>query len=81
MSEDVEVRLWGRTIGAASLEPGELTAVFQYAPDFAGSGIQVAPLTMPLRPEPYSFPEFPYNAFKGLPGLPPTRSRTSTATL
>ena len=69
MSEDVEVRLWGRTIGAASLEPGELTAVFQYAPDFAGSGIQVAPLTMPLRPEPYSFPEFPYNAFKGLPGL------------
>jgi len=70
MSEDVEIRLWGRTICAASLEPGERTAVFQYAPDFANSGIQLAPLTMPLRTEPYSFPELPYRAFKGLPGLP-----------
>ncbi len=69
MSEDAEIRLWGRTIGAASLEPGERTAVFQYAPDFASSAIQVSPLTMPLRTEPYSFPELPYKAFKGLPGL------------
>lgn len=69
MSEDAEVRLWGRTIGAVSLEPGERSAVFQYVPDFAASGIQVAPLTMPLRPEPYSFPELPYPAFKGLPGM------------
>jgi serine/threonine-protein kinase HipA len=69
MSEDAEIRLWGRTIGAASLEPSERTAVFQYAPEFARSGIQVAPLTMPLRPEPYAFPELPYRAFKGLPGL------------
>ncbi len=69
MSEDAEIRLWGRTIGAASLEPGERTAVVQYAPDFANSGIQVSPLTMPLRTEPYSFPELPYKAFKGLPGL------------
>lgn len=69
MSEDAEVRLWGRTIGAVSLEAGEQTAVFQYLPDFAASGIQVAPLTMPLRVEPYSFPELPYPAFKGLPGM------------
>lgn len=69
MSEDAEVRLWGRTIGAASLEPGERTAVFQYAPDFAASGIQVSPLTMPLRTAPYSFPELPYRTFRGLPGM------------
>ena len=69
MSEDAEVRLWGRTIGAVSLEPGERTAVFQYAPDFAASGIQVAPLAMPLRTEPYAFPELPYQSFKGLPGM------------
>lgn len=69
MSEDAEVLLWGRTIGAVSLEPGEQTAVFQYAPDFAASGIQVAPLAMPLRPEPYSFPELSYRSFRGLPGM------------
>jgi serine/threonine-protein kinase HipA len=69
MSEDAEVLLWGRTIGAVSLEPGEQTAVFQYAPEFAASGIQVSPLAMPLRPEPYSFPELSYRSFRGLPGM------------
>ncbi len=69
MSEDAEVRLWGSTIGAALLEPGERTTVFQYTPGFAGSGIEVAPLAMPLRTQPYAFPELPYGAFKGLPGL------------
>ncbi len=69
MSEDAEVLLWGRTIGAVSLEAGEQTAVFQYTPDFAASGIQVSPLAMPLRVEPYSFPELSRPAFKGLPGM------------
>ena len=69
MSEDAEVLLWGRAIGAVSLEPGEQTAVFQYAPEFAASGIQVSPLAMPLRPEPYSFPELSYRSFRGLPGM------------
>jgi serine/threonine-protein kinase HipA len=69
MSERAEVILWERTIGAALLEPGEETAVFQYTPAFAASGIEVSPLAMPLRREPYSFPELPYKSFKGLPGL------------
>jgi serine/threonine-protein kinase HipA len=72
LTEFTIVRLWGRTIGAASLEEGARAAIFQYDPRFARSGIQVSPLTMPLRPEPYSFPELSfdsYPAFKGLPGL------------
>jgi serine/threonine-protein kinase HipA len=72
VSEYATVRLWGRTIGAVSHEEGARAAVFQYDPEFARSGIQVSPLTMPLRPEPYSFPELSigsYPAFKGLPGL------------
>jgi serine/threonine-protein kinase HipA len=69
MSEEARVRLWGRTIGAVLLEDGEETAVFQYAPDFATSGIQVSPLMMPLREAPYSFPALSYETFRGLPGL------------
>ncbi len=64
-----EIRLWGRTIGAVSEEPGAGPAAFQYDPDFAGSGIQIAPLTMPLARHPYSFPELPRRSFRGLPGL------------
>lgn len=69
MSEEVRVLLWGRLIGAALLEPGEETAVFSYTPQFAASGIEVSPLEMPLRTEPYAFPELSHKSFKGLPGL------------
>jgi serine/threonine-protein kinase HipA len=69
MSEEADVRLWGRTIGAVLLEDGTDVAVFQYAPEFAASGIEVSPLAMPLREAPYSFPALDYETFKGLPGL------------
>lgn len=64
-----EVRLWGRTIGAVSLEDGREVATFQYDPDFARSGIEISPRTMPLREEAYEFPALPRNTFHGLPGL------------
>ena len=42
-----EVQLWGRTIGAVSLEEGREVAAFQYDPAFARSGIELSPLAMP----------------------------------
>lgn len=38
-----EVRLWGRTIGAVSMDAGRDHAAFQYTPEFAASGIEVSP--------------------------------------
>src|SRR5712692_4700098 len=64
-----EVRLWGRTIGAVSLEEGQDYAAFQYDPDFAQSGIEISPLMMPLSDRIYTFPELPRVTFWGLPGL------------
>lgn len=64
-----EVRLWGSTIGAVLLEDDRDFAAFQYDPEFAGSGIEVAPLTMPLSDRVRVFPELPKNTFHGLPGL------------
>ena len=63
------VHLWGRVIGAVALEEGQRAATFQYDEQFARSGIQVAPLMMPLREVPYSFPALSHDTFKGLPGL------------
>jgi serine/threonine-protein kinase HipA len=63
------VQLWGRTIGAVSLEEGRDVAAFEYDPEFVGSGIQLSPLVMPLGRRVHQFPELPRNTFHGLPGL------------
>ncbi len=69
MTTLAEVKLWGRTIGAVSLQDGGDVADFEYAPEFTGSGIEVAPITMPLAKRIYSFPELSRTTFYGLPGL------------
>lgn len=69
MSTLAEVRLWGSTIGAVVLEDGAQTAAFEYDRGFTASGIEVAPLTMPLGDRVYTFPALPVESFHGLPGL------------
>ena len=64
-----EVVLWGTRIGAVSLPDGDRYATFAYDPDFLRSDIQVSPITMPLRSDPYRFPTLPPATFHGLPGL------------
>jgi len=64
-----KVELWGRTIGAVSLQEGGEVAAFQYDADFARSGIEVSPLAMPLSGRIYEFPALSRAAFHGLPGL------------
>jgi len=64
-----EVRLWGRTIGAVSLDEGREVASFQYDAEFSRSGIELSPLVMPLSEQVYQFPALPRNTFHGLPGM------------
>lgn len=63
------VRLWGRDIGAVSLDDGSEVAAFQYDPAFVQSGIQVSPVAMPLGPQVWQFPALARRTFHGLPGL------------
>ena len=63
------VELWGTRIGAVALTDSTGVAAFEYEPAFLASGIQLAPLTMPLEERVYSFPELPRRTFRGLPGL------------
>jgi len=69
MNNDARVILWGRTIGAVTWLDDREVAVFQYAPEFLSSGIQVSSLMMPLAEFPYEFSALPRNTFRGLPGL------------
>lgn len=67
-----EVMLWGRRIGflAPMVEQG--IYAFQYDPEFvvgAAGAIELAPIEMPLRDQPYTFPGLSHAAFHGLPGM------------
>ncbi|HOH77924.1 MAG TPA: type II toxin-antitoxin system HipA family toxin [Myxococcota bacterium] len=64
-----EVRLWGTPIGAVSLDDSSPFASFQYMPAFLSSGIQPAPLRMPLSAAVYRFPGLSTATFHGLPGM------------
>ncbi len=64
-----EVYLWGTRIGAVQQDTVASVPVFNYDPDFLRSGIQPAPLTMPLSDRNWSFPALPEETFHGLPGL------------
>ena len=69
MTALAEVKLWGKTIGAVLLQDGDDVASFEYDAAFAQSGIQVAPLVMPLSRRVHRFPALSRTTFHGLPGL------------
>ena len=62
------VSLWGQRVGI--IVPvgsrGE-TYAFQYDRKFLKSGLEIAPLMMPLRREPYAFADLPRSEYEGLP--------------
>lgn len=70
-AEVVEVRAWGRRVGAAAFDPKRKAVAFEYAPQWVRGGIQLAPLTLPLAraDRPFIFPDLEPTAFRGLPGL------------
>jgi serine/threonine-protein kinase HipA len=64
------VNLWGTRIGAVSLPGGERAASFEYAPELVSSGIEPAPIEMPLEASRiYRFPALSEASFSGLPGM------------
>ena len=63
------VKLWGSTIGAVTLDANASIATFEYDAAFKSSGIEVAPLMMPLSSRLYSFPSLQLETFHGLPGF------------
>ena len=67
----VEVRVWGKAAGAVALDPNLGFYAFEYQPSFLRSGIELAPLTMPLAAarEPFVFPDLPEATYRRLPGM------------
>jgi serine/threonine-protein kinase HipA len=67
----VEVRIWRKAVGAVALDPRLGYYAFEYQPAFLRSGIELAPLTMPLSAasEPFLFADLPELTYRRLPGM------------
>jgi len=67
----IEVCVWGRTVGALALDPRLEYYAFEYDPAFVKSGIELAPLTMPLAQAqaPFVFTDLPESTYLRLPAL------------
>ena len=63
------VTLWGRKVGAVAWDNDRGYGSFEYEPSFVNGGLEIAPLTMPLRSGVFSFPTLNRDTFRGLPGL------------
>jgi serine/threonine-protein kinase HipA len=66
------IRLWGQPVGAVNWNPDRGLATFAYTPAFVQTGLDVAPLKMPLTggaTTVYSFPALNPDTYHGLPGL------------
>ena len=65
----IEVFAWDRWVGAIALNPDSGFYAFAYTEEWQEAGIELAPLHMPLRAEPYEFPSLSAETFYQLPAL------------
>lgn len=69
--EVIEVRIWNQRVGAVAQDPHRGAYVFEYARGWRRTGVELAPLMMPLTggPPVLTFPNLDPDAFHRLPGL------------
>lgn len=67
----IEVRIWANRVGAVAPDPRLGCYVFAYDPLWRKSGIELAPITMPLNDSrtTFAFPNLSEPSYKKLPGL------------
>jgi serine/threonine-protein kinase HipA len=67
----IEVRAWGRSVGAVAIDPDLGYYAFEYDPAWKKAGIELAPLHMPVAAQRsiYVFPALPEATYFRLPSL------------
>ncbi len=65
----VEVWIWGEFVGAVALNPNTGYYAFEYDAEWLRRNIELAPLQMPNRREPYSFLDLGVETFHKLPPM------------
>lgn len=69
MINTAEIFMWGTRIAIVHLDDSKPYVSFEYDKQFLKSGIEVAPISMPLSNRIYEFPNLVSNSFRGVPGM------------
>ena len=69
MENLAEVRLWGKQLGALAYDPATGVSTFEFSPQWRDSGVEIAPLHMPIAATKYSFPGLSPATYRGLPAM------------
>ena len=69
-----EVRIWGQVVGAIGWDGSSNFGTFEFNPDFLETGLDLAPIMMPLEralagETRFEFRRLPFETYHGLPGL------------
>lgn len=72
--EVANVTIWKHKVGAIAWDPKRQIGVFEFEPDFIKTGLDLAPVMMPLSrsgsgQRKFLFPELSRETYQGLPGL------------
>ncbi len=67
----LEVGIWGSLVGAIAQDPATGRFVFEYSPEWREHGVELSPLRMPRRPEPYYLAQWPELSRESYHDLPP----------
>ena len=66
---NLTISIWNKPIGRILWDTRSNSANFAYLKEFQASGIELAPVRMPLSNEVYNFRNLPRKTFSGLPGM------------
>ncbi len=69
MQNLAEVSLWGKRVGALAYNPGTQLTLFEYSPEWLASGVEIAPIRMPLATGKFQFAGLSRETYRGLPAV------------
>ncbi len=69
MQNLAEIHLWDKKLGALSYDPATKITTFEYTEKWINTGVEIAPLHMPLSSRKFQFPSLNPQTYKGLPAI------------
>jgi serine/threonine-protein kinase HipA len=69
MAVTATVKAWDRLVGGLAFDPESRITTFEYGREWIESGLEIAPIKMPLAQGKFQFPALNWDTYRGLPAV------------